>query len=241
MNDSPQDPPQSLLAHLADLRYRLLLAFGGVLVAMIGILPFARQLHALISLPMRAVLPEGASMIATEVAAPFLAPLRLSFFLALVLAMPWVCYQIWAFVSPALYRREKIIGILLLPISVLLFYAGMLFCWALVFPVLFSFFVGFAPQGVAIMTDISRYLDFVLRFMLVFGFAFETPVIIVALAASGAVKTATLARARPYLILVSLVVAMLLTPPDVVSQLMLAVPIWVLYESALLVLRILRV
>ena len=210
------------------------------MVALVALLPFSRQLYSLASIPMRAILPTG-GLIATDVASPMLAPLRLTLFAAVVVTAPWICFQLWMFVSPALYRRERLVGLALLPVSILLFYGGILFCWMLIFPLLFDFFASFTPEGVTMMTDISRYLDFVLRLSLVFGFAFETPVVLIALAATGAVATATLAHARPYILLGCLTVGMLLTPPDVVSQLLLAVPVWLLYEVALLILRLLRI
>lgn len=239
MNRQVTDRPQSVLEHLGELRSRLLKALLAPLVLLLGMLPFIRELYALVAEPLQATLPAGAQMIATEVPSPLTAPLRLALFAAVVLAMPWILLQLWLFVSPALYRTEKRLGLLLLPAAVLLFYSGLIFCWKVVLPLLFSFFFDFIPAGVTPMTDIASYLDFVLRFALVFGLAFEVPVITLLLLATGIASVAGMSRARPWVILGSLVVAMLLTPPDVISQLILAVPAWILFESGLLIGRLL--
>ncbi|MGI9346155.1 MAG: twin-arginine translocase subunit TatC [Gammaproteobacteria bacterium] len=251
MNDSPserlqksettstQDEPQTLIAHLSELRYRLLMAAAGIAVFILVLLPFSSSVYELVSLPIRNLLPEGSSMIATEVAAPFLAPIRLSIYIAVLLAMPWILYQLWAFIAPALYRSEKIIGATLLPLSILLFYAGIAFCWYLILPLLFSLFITAAPEGVTVMTDINSYLNFVLRFALTFGLAFQTPIVVIALITLGVVSAKRLAHMRPYIVIGCLVSGMLLTPPDVVSQLVLAIPIWTLFELGLLLGRLL--
>lgn len=230
---------QPLLEHLAELRSRLLKALLAPVLLLVATLPFSRQLYALAAAPLQTVLPQGAQMIATEVPSPLMAPLRLSLFAAIVLSMPWVLLQLWLFVAPGLYRSERRIAYLLLPAAIGLFYLGILFCWKAVFPLLFAFFVGFAPEGVTLMTDISSYLDFVLSFALVFGLAFEVPVVTIVLVATGVASLEGLSRARPYLILGTLVLAMLLTPPDVISQLLLAAPVWLLFESGLLLSRLL--
>ncbi|WP_372715538.1 twin-arginine translocase subunit TatC [Immundisolibacter sp.] len=228
------------MAHLLELRTRLLRAVAAVLVAMLALLPFAKPLYSTLARPLMERLPEGASMIATGVAAPFLAPFKFAMMLAVFLAMPFVAYQAWAFAAPGLYRREQALAVPILVSSVVLFYLGMVFAYFAIFPIVFGFFASAAPAGVLVMTDVTSYLDFVLTLFFAFGLAFEVPVVVVLLVLLGFVSTASLRRARPYVIVGAFVVGMLLTPPDVFSQTILAVPVWVLFELGLIVARVLE-
>jgi sec-independent protein translocase protein TatC len=228
---------QSFVSHLVELRTRLLRAIAAVLVVFIGLLPFANPLYTYVATPLRERLPETSTMIAIDPVAPFFAPIKLAFFVALLIAMPVVLYQMWAFVAPGLYRHEQRLARPLLVSATLLFYGGCAFAYFLVLPVVFGFLTGVAPTGVAVMTDISRYLDFVLVLFLAFGFSFEVPVAVVILAALGWVSVPQLKEARPYVIVGAFVVAAVITPPDVVSQLMLAIPMCLLYEVGLIAAR----
>jgi sec-independent protein translocase protein TatC len=221
---------QSLIAHLLELRTRLLRAVAGVLLLALPLLYFSQELYTLTAAPLMQFLPPGASMIATEVASPFFAPIKLSLVLALVLAMPWVLYQVWAFVAPGLYATEQRFVLPLLVSSTLLFFAGIAFAYFGVLPLVFKFLVGIAPAGVAVMTDINHYLSFVLGMFVVFGVAFETPVAIVLLVKAGFVTPAKLASVREYVFLGAFIVGAVLTPPDVLSQTLLALSIYLLYE-----------
>ena len=221
---------QPLLAHLAELRSRVLRAVLSVLVIFFPLFYFANDLYEFVSEPLRAVLPEGSTMIATEVASPFLTPFKLSLIMAFFLAIPYVLHQLWSFVSPGLYKHEKRLAVPLLLSSILLFYAGIAFAYFAVFPLIFGFLTSVGPAGVAIMTDINRYLDFVLKLFFAFGFAFEIPVATLLLVASGVTNAEALREKRAYVIVGCFVVGMLLTPPDVISQILLAVPMWALYE-----------
>lgn len=224
---------QPLVVHLLELRNRLLRAVVGILVVFVPLAYFAGDLFTLLSGPLLAHLPEGGSLIATEVAAPFLAPFKLAMVLAVVVSLPWTLYQVWAFVAPGLYASERRLGLPLVVSSTLLFYLGMAFAYFVVFPVIFGFFVSVAPAGVAVMTDISRYLDFVLGMFMAFGIAFEVPVAIVLTVWAGFVTPAQLASYRPYVVVGAFVVAMFLTPPDVISQSLLAIPVYLLYEGGI--------
>lgn len=230
---------ESFLSHLVELRARLLRAVLAVLLGFIALVPFAERLYAWLSAPLLAKLPAGAQMIAIDVASPFFAPLKLAFFVALLLAMPVVLYQLWAFVAPGLYRSERRLAMPLLVSAVTLFYAGCAFAYFLVLPLVFGFLTGVTPEGVAMMTDISRYLDFVLVLFLAFGFSFEVPVAVVILATLGWVSVAQLRAARAYVIVGAFVVAAIVTPPDVVSQLLLAIPMCLLYEAGIVAARLL--
>ena len=225
---------QTLLEHLMELRTRLLRATLAVIVVFICLVPFASDIFALVSTPLAKALPEGNSMIATQVASPLLTPFKTAFFVALFIAMPFVLYQVWAFITPGLYRREKRLGIPLLLSSILLFYAGIAFAYFVVFPLMFQFFNAIAPEGVAVMTDISHYLDFVLMLFLAFGLAFEVPVATVLIVWAGFSTPESLGKARPYVFLGAFVMGMLLTPPDVISQTLLAVPVYLLYEAGII-------
>lgn len=218
------------MGHLIELRSRLLrivYVIGGIFLLMV---PFANELYAMLAEPLLETMPEGTSMIATEVASPFLTPFKFTMVLAVFVGMPAVLYQIWGFIAPGLYDHEKKMMAPLLVASSLLFYAGVLFAYLVVFPLIFAFLVAVAPEGVAVMTDISRYLDFVLKLFFAFGFAFEVPVATILLVWSGAVEPDQLAAKRPYIIVAAFVLGMLLTPPDIISQTLLALPMWMLFE-----------
>lgn len=232
MNEAePQeDGEQSFISHLIELRERLLKAVAAVLITLVALLPFANKLYGWLALPLIKHLPQGGTMIATEVASPFLTPLKLAFFVALFISTPIILYQLWAFVAPGLYRNEKRLAVPILVSSVILFYVGCAFAYFLVLPAVFTFMTAVAPAGVAVMPDIGHYLSFVLMLFLAFGLCFEVPVVLVILVALGVVTPAQLAGSRRYAIVGSFVIAAVLTPPDVLSQTMLAVPMCVLYE-----------
>jgi sec-independent protein translocase protein TatC len=231
---------QPLLAHLAELRSRLLRAVLAVLIVFFPLFYVANDLYTWVARPLRAVLPEGSTMIATEVASPFLTPFKLALVSAFFLAIPYVLHQIWGFVSPGLYRHEKRLAIPLLASSVVLFYAGMAFAYYAVFPLVFAFLTSAGPEDVAIATDINAYLSFVLKLFFAFGFAFEIPIATLLLVWSGAADVESLKAKRAYVVVGCFVVAMLLTPPDVISQLLLALPMWLLYEVGILFARFVR-
>ncbi len=224
------DPPMSLVAHLTELRDRLLRAVLAILVGFIILFPFANDIYGFVSAPLRKLMPEGSTMIATGVASPFLTPFKLSLVLAIFMAMPVVLYQIWGFVAPGLYQKEKRIAMPLLASSVLLFYTGAAFAYFVVFPLIFAFFTSVGPDNVQVMTDINSYLDFVLKLFLAFGIAFEMPIASVILIWTGVTSSESLAQKRPYIIVGCFVFGMLLTPPDVISQSLLAIPMWLLFE-----------
>jgi sec-independent protein translocase protein TatC len=240
MTELPEsDREQTFLEHLVELRGRLIKALLSVLLVLLCLLPFSRKLYNLLASPMLAQMPEGSNMIAIDVASPFLAPFKLSLLLAIIIAIPYVLFQLWAFVAPALFRHEKRLARPLLFSSVLLFYLGCAFAYFVVFPLVFGFMNRIAPEGVAVMTDISRYLDFVITLFLAFGIAFEVPIATIILVATGLVTTDKLSSARPYVIVGAFAIGMLLTPPDVISQTLLAVPMWVLYEAGIVFSRLL--
>lgn len=228
--DDANDPPLPLVAHLTELRDRLLRALLAVLVVFIGLFPFANEIYAFVSKPLRAILPEGATMIATEVASPFLTPFKLTLVAAIFLAIPYVLYQAWSFIAPGMYRQEKKLAIPLLMSSIVLFYAGAAFAYFVVFPLIFAFFTSVAPADIAIMTDINSYLDFVLKLFFAFGLAFEIPIAAVLLIWAGITTPDALAKKRPFIIVGCFVFGMLLTPPDIISQSLLAIPMWILFE-----------
>jgi sec-independent protein translocase protein TatC len=224
------DQPLPLVVHLTELRDKLLRALLAVLIAFICLFPFANEIYAFVSEPLRAILPEGATMIATEVASPFLTPFKLTLVMAIFLAIPYVLYQVWSFIAPGMYRHEKRLAIPLLVSSVLLFYAGAAFAYYAVFPLIFGFFTSVGPEDITIMTDINRYLDFVLKLFFAFGVAFEIPIAAVLMIWAGITTPDQLARKRPYIIVGCFIFGMLLTPPDVISQSLLAIPMWFLFE-----------
>jgi len=227
----PDDKEMSLIQHLLELRDALTKGILAIIVVFLILFPFANELYTYIAQPLIHYLPQGASMIATGVASPFLTPFKLTFILAIYLAMPILLYQIWKFISPALYTHEKqLLGPILFSSS-FLFYAGGAFAYYVVFPLVFRFLSTTAPEGVTIATDISLYLDFVIKMFFAFGVAFEVPIVVVALILTGMVSVEKLSHARPYIIVAAFVIGMLLTPPDIISQTLLAVPMWLLYEA----------
>ncbi len=229
----------SLLSHLVELRSRLMKAAAAVLVIFAGLVPFAQEVFTLVAQPLMSKLPEGASMIATRVASPFLTPFKTAFWVAVFAAMPIVIYQIWGFVAPGLYKREKKLAMPLVLSSIALFYSGAAFAYYVVFPLMFGFFTAATPEGVAMMTDIGEYLDFVLVLFFTFGIAFEVPIAILLLVGAGIVSPASLSRQRPYILLGAFALGMLLTPPDMISQTLLAVPLFLLYEIGILMAHVL--
>ncbi len=228
---------QPFVSHLVELRDRLIRMVAAVFVVFLGLFPFANQIYIYVATPLMEQLPEGTSMIATQVASPFLTPFKLALVAAAFLAMPYLLFQIWSFVAPGLYRHEKRLAVPLLISSILLFYLGMIFAYYVVFPLIFAFLTGTAPDGVAVMTDITAYLDFVLTLFFAFGIAFEIPIATILLVSAGVTTPADLGRARPYVIVGVFIAGMLLTPPDVISQTLLAVPMWILYELGILLAR----
>ncbi|CAG8865999.1 Sec-independent protein translocase protein TatC [Pseudomonas fluorescens] len=233
MSAAVENAQMPLVDHLRDLRKRLVRCLLAISVVFVGLFPFAQTLYTLISEPLRRFLPEGASMIATSVTSPFLAPFKLTLMCALFVAMPVLLHQAWGFIAPGMYRRERRIALPLLVSSIVLFYAGMAFAFLVVFPMMFGFFASVTPDGVAMMTDISLYLDFILALFLAFGLAFEIPVATFIVVWAGFTDVATLRRSRPYVIVGCFVAGMILTPPDVFSQTLLAVPMWLLFEVGL--------
>jgi sec-independent protein translocase protein TatC len=233
------DDEQSFLSHLVELRTRLLKAVAVVLVILVALIPLANKLYAWLAKPLLEHLPAGGAMIATDVASPFFAPLKLAFFVAVFIAMPFILYQGWSFVSPGLYKHERRLAVPLLASSVLLFYIGCAFAYFLVLPAVFTFMTSVAPAGVAVMPDISRFLDFALVLFLAFGLCFEVPVALVILVAIGAATPEQLVKSRPYTIVGAFIIAAVLTPPDVISQLLLAIPMCLLYEVGIFAARLL--
>lgn len=229
----PQE--MSLVEHLVELRTRLLRGVVGLLLVFVCLFPFAQDLYTWLAQPLLARMPAGTSMIATGVVTPFFVPLKVTGLAALLLALPWVLYQLWAFVAPGLYIHEKRWVGPLVVASTLLFFAGMAFAYYAVMPMVFGFITGFAPEGVAVMTDIAAYFDFVLSLFIAFGVTFEVPVLVVVLIAAGIVTPQKLREWRPYIIVAAFVIGAIFTPPDVLSQLMMAVPLWILFELGLLV------
>ncbi|RRN53948.1 twin-arginine translocase subunit TatC [Pseudoxanthomonas sp. SGNA-20] len=233
------DSESPLMEHLLELRARIMRALAGLVVLLLALLPFANRLYAWLAAPLLQKLPEGGQLIAVEVASPFFAPLKLAFFAAVLGSAPWLLYQAWAFVAPGLYRREKRLALPLLVSSVLLFYAGCAFAFFVVLPSVFGFLAAVKPEGVAMMTDISAYLDFVLVIFLAFGASFELPVALVILVLLGWVTPDQLRAGRGYAIVGIFILAAVITPPDVVSQLLLAVPMCLLYEAGIWAARLL--
>lgn len=228
--DTYDDQDRPLITHLLELRSRLIRTLLVILVVFLAIYPFREPLYSLLAGPLRDALPEGATMIATQVATPFLVPLKLALVAAFFVSVPYILYQLWAFVAPGLYRHERRLVVPLLVSSSLLFYLGMAFAFFVVFPLVFAFFSAATPEGVAMMTDINEYLSFVLMLFFAFGAAFEVPIATILLVYTGVTTKQALASKRPYVIVAAFVVGMLLTPPDVISQVLLAVPVWLLFE-----------
>ncbi|HLR16241.1 MAG TPA: twin-arginine translocase subunit TatC [Alcanivoracaceae bacterium] len=226
--------PQTLITHLLELRSRILRTLIVVGVLFLCLFYFSRDLYTFIAKPLVEAMPAGSTMIATEVASPFLVPFKLTLYVSIFIAVPYILHQAWAFIAPGLYRQEKRLAVPLLTSSIVLFYLGTAFAYFAVFPLIFAFFTSVAPEGVAVATDISSYLDFVMKLFLAFGVAFELPIAIILMVWSGATTTASLSAKRPYIILGCFVAGMFLTPPDVFSQTLLALPMWALFEVGLL-------
>jgi len=231
----------SFLSHLIELRDRLIRALLAVLIVFICVFPWAKELYALLAQPLLASLPKGGQMIATDVVGVFLVPMKVALMVAFLIALPVVLYQVWAFVAPGLYAHEKKLVVPLVVASVLLFFSGMAFAYFLVFPTVFGFMASVAPEGVAWMTDIEKYLSFVLTTFMAFGVTFEVPVIVIVLVRMGVVSIAKLKEIRPYVIVGAFVIGAIFTPPDVLSQIMLAVPLWLLYELGIILARFVTV
>lgn len=229
---------QTVMDHLVELRDRLLRMVLAILIVFVALFAFSEEIFTLAADPLLALMPEGTSMIATGVTSPFLVPFKLVLLLSVLLTIPFLLHQVWAFIAPGLYLYEKRMASPLLISSVILFYCGIAFAYFVIFPILFGFFIGIAPDGVEVMTDIGQYLDFIIAIFLAFGIAFEVPVATFIIIASGLTTADKLANKRPYIIIGAFVIGMLLTPPDVISQSLLAVPIWLLFELGLLMSRV---
>ena len=224
------DAQETFISHLVELRDRLIRALTAILICFLCIVNWARDIYTLLAAPMLAAMPQGGQMIVTDVAGAFLVPMKVTLMVAFLMALPYVLYQAWSFIAPGLYAHEKKLALPLLVASVLLFFTGMAFAYFIVFPTVFGFINKFAPAGVAVMTDIDKYLSFVLSTFMAFGVTFEVPVIVIVLVSAGLVGVDKLREIRPYVIVGAFVVGAIFTPPDVLSQFMLAVPLWLLYE-----------
>ena len=241
MSEQSEDlTKQPFMAHLIEFRDRALRALISILIIFAALFSFSQELYLYISEPIREYLPANTSMIATEVASPFLTPFKLTLVLSLFAAMPYILYQVWAFVAPGLYQREKKIVVPLFFSSVFLFYAGMAFAYYIVFPLVFMFFTSIAPEGISVMPDIRSYLDFVLKLFFAFGLSFEIPIAVVILSWMGAVHPDNLVKKRPYVFVLCFILGMLLTPPDIISQTLLAIPMWLLFEIGILFGRLVK-
>ncbi|HSS70652.1 MAG TPA: twin-arginine translocase subunit TatC [Casimicrobiaceae bacterium] len=234
---APDETQETFISHLIELRSRLLRSIVAVVAVLLCLFPFAKQIYAVLAAPLLKALPAGSTMIATDVTGTFLVPLKLTLMVAFLAALPYVLYQMWAFVAPGLYQHEKRLAVPVIVSSVFFFCVGMGFAYFIVFPVAFGFFAGYTPAGVQMMTDIDKYLSFVLTMFIAFGITFEVPVVVVVLVHLGVVELKKLRAIRGYVIVGAFVVGAIFTPPDVLSQVMLAVPLWLLYELGLLVAR----
>ncbi len=237
-DEAVEKTEMTLVEHLTELRNRLLRVVIAIGVVFVACVPFADQLYTLLALPLLERLPEGSTMIATEVASPFLTPFKLAFVAAVALTIPVALHQAWSFIAPGLYLKERRLALPLLVSSVMLFFIGMAFAYYLVFPLMFSFFIGSAPDGVIVATDIGRYLDFCIKLFFAFGVAFEVPVATFLIVSAGLTTVEDLRKKRAYVILSAFVLGMLLTPPDMISQTLLALPMWVLFELGLIMCRL---
>ena len=225
---------ETVISHFLELRARLLKAIiFFVFLSILGI-PFSTEIYSFVAAPLINLLPDGATMIATEVASPFMAPIKLTLYVAMLFSMPWLFYQIWMFISPGLYSNERTFTGPLLFSTIILFFSGASFAFFIVCPIIFKFFIGMAPESIIIMTDISQYLSFIFKLVFAFGVAFEIPVATILLVKSGFATRNNLIKARPYLVILFLIIGMLLTPPDIFSQLFLAIPMWVLFEIGII-------
>ncbi len=238
MNAESEDKELTLMDHLYELRDRLLHMVLAILLVFLALFAFSEEIFTAAAEPLLQLMPEGTSMIATGVTSPFLVPFKLVMLLSVLLTIPYLLHQIWSFIAPGLYSHEKRLAGPLLVSSVVLFYCGIAFAYYVIFPILFGFFIGIAPTGVAVMTDIGQYLDFIIAIFLAFGIAFEVPVATFLLVAAGITTPEKLADKRPYIVIGAFVIGMLLTPPDVISQSLLAIPIWFLFELGLLMSRL---
>ncbi len=234
-----KDEGMGFLSHLIEMRDRLLRVVISIVVVFAVLFPFSNEIYTYLSGPLTQHLPEGSTMIAIDVASPFLTPFKMVLMLSVVIAVPMILYQIWSFISPGLYKHEKRLARPLLVSAILLFYLGMAFAYYVVFPLVFGFFTSVVPDGVAVMTDINRYLDFVITLFFAFGIAFQVPIATIMLVATGVSTPEKLGKMRPYVVVGAFIIGMFLTPPDVISQVLLAVPIWLLFEVGLIVSRIL--
>ena len=241
VQENPAEQEQPLVHHLLELRTRLLKSIAAIAVGFLCLVFFSNDLYSFFSAPIQALLPDGSTMIATDVASPFFAPFKLTAFLALFLAMPYVLFQVWSFIAPGLYEKEKKLAMPLFISSVLLFYLGIAFCYYIVFPLVFGFFTSVAPVGISVTPDINSYLNFILKLFFAFGLAFEIPVATVILVRTGITSHSALAKKRPYIIVCCFIFGMLLTPPDVISQSLLAIPTWLLFEFGLILSRFVSV
>src|SRR5437762_8987308 len=244
MNDpasGPEATQETFISHLIELRSRLMRSIVAVVAVLVCLFPFAKEIYATLAAPLLRALPKGSTMIATDVTGTFLVPLKVTLMAAFLLALPYVLYQMWAFVAPGLYQHEKRLALPVIVSSVFFFALGMAFAYFVVFPVAFGFFAGYAPAGVQMMTDIDKYLSFVLTMFIAFGVTFETPVVVIVLVRLGVVKLETLRSIRGYVVVGAFVVGAIFTPPDILSQVMLAVPLWLLFELGLLVARFISV
>jgi sec-independent protein translocase protein TatC len=239
MNKStaPDDggPQETFISHLIELRTRLMRSIIGVVVVLLCLVPWAKEIYGVLAAPLVKALPAGATMIATDVTGTFLVPLKVTLMVAFLIALPYVLWQVWAFVAPGLYQHEKRLAVPVIVSSVLFFALGMSFAYFVVFPIAFGFFAGYSPPGVTMMTDIDKYLSFVMTMFIAFGVTFEVPVVVIVLVRMGVVTLARLRSIRPYVIVGAFVIGAVFTPPDVVSQLLLAIPLWLLFELGLLV------
>jgi sec-independent protein translocase protein TatC len=233
MSDTQETQQETFMSHLIELRDRLLRSIIAVVVLTLVLVPWAKEIYAALAKPLLAALPQGATMIATDVTGTFLVPLKVTLMAAFLVALPYVLFQMWAFVAPGLYQHEKRLAMPVIVSSFVFFLFGMSFAYFVVFPVAFGFFASYTPAGVQMMTDIDKYLSFVLTMFIAFGVTFETPVIVVVLVRLGIVPLEKLKAARPYVIVGAFVVGAIFTPPDVISQLLLAIPLWLLYEVGL--------
>src|SRR5690554_421833 len=240
MSENNTEQKQSLSSHLLELRSRLLRIVLVVLLIFLGLFAFANDLYTLVATPLLEALPEGSQMIATDVASPFLTPFKLALVAAVFIAVPYILIEIWGFIAPGLFRKEKLIVAPIMLLSVCLFYLGVAFAYFAVFPLMFAFFSASGPMGVSYTPDIARFLDTVLKLFFAFGVAFEIPIVTVVLVYLGVVDVKTLAQKRPYVIVLCFLIGALLTPPDPVSQSLMAVPIWLLFELGLVFARLIR-
>ncbi|MEO8739843.1 MAG: twin-arginine translocase subunit TatC [Casimicrobiaceae bacterium] len=244
MNDptpGPESTQDTFMSHLVELRSRLMRAILAVVVVLLCLLPWAKEIYAFLAAPLLKALPKGSTMIATDVTGTFLVPLKVTLMASFLIALPYVLYQMWAFVAPGLYKHEQRLAMPVIVSSVFFFALGMAFAYFAVFPLAFGFFAGYAPAGVQMMTDIDKYLSFVLTMFMAFGITFEVPVVVIVLVRLGVVSLETLRSIRGYVIVGAFVIGAIFTPPDVISQIMLAVPLWLLYELGLLVARFITI